>query len=241
MNSELKENKLEGNDTGRLKDYLNSERCINAGVVLISENNNKVKLGAMNPIYEKVLNIVEELKVKFSSEVEVTQITAEEWEKWTVEVSFFDTQNQDKSSINSSNSKKESIPEEVKVQKKTKENSKSLLEEVVKDEFSSKLIEKQDDKFDFFDIDESEDEDELDIIEESEFENNDDPVIKAAGSILSTCSKLKASDIHAEPLEDRMRIRYRIDGVLKEVYSLPKPKSKAITSRLKVLSKLDIA
>ncbi len=241
MNSELKENKLEGTDTGRLKEYLNSERCINAGVVLISENNNKVKLGAMNPIYEKVLNIVEELKVKFSSEVEVTQITAEEWEKWTVEVSFFDTQNQDKSTINSSNSKKESIPEEVKVQKKDQKNSKSLLEEVVKDEFSSKLIEKQDDKFDFFDFDESEDEDELDIIEESEFENNDDPVIKAAGSILSTCSKLKASDIHAEPLEDRMRIRYRIDGVLKEIYSLPKAKSKAITSRLKVMSKLDIA
>ena len=241
MNSELKENKLEGTDTGRLKEYLNSERCINAGVVLISENNNKVKLGAMNPIYEKVLDIVEELKVKFSSEVEVTQITAEEWEKWTVEVSFFDTQNQDKSTINSSNSKKESIPEEVKVQKKDQKNSKSLLEEVVKDEFSSKLIEKQDDKFDFFDFDESEDEDELDIIEESEFENNDDPVIKAAGSILSTCSKLKASDIHAEPLEDRMRIRYRIDGVLKEIYSLPKAKSKAITSRLKVMSKLDIA
>ena len=44
-------------------------------------------------------------------------------------------------------------------------------------------------------------------------------------------TRLKASDIHAEPLEDRMRIRYRIDGVLKEVYSLPKAKSKAITSR----------
>ena len=38
-----------------------------------------------------------------------------------------------------------------------------------------------------------------------------------------------------------MRIRYRIDGVLKEVYSLPKAKAKAITSRLKVMSKLDIA
>ena len=38
-----------------------------------------------------------------------------------------------------------------------------------------------------------------------------------------------------------MRIRYRIDGVLKEVYSLPKGRSKAISSRLKVMSKLDIA
>ena len=38
-----------------------------------------------------------------------------------------------------------------------------------------------------------------------------------------------------------MRIRYRIDGVLKEVYSLPKAKSKTITSRIKVMDKLDIA
>ena len=241
MNSELKENKIKETNAQGIKEFLNSERCTNAGVVLISENNNKVKLGAMNPIYEKVLNIVEELKVKYSSEVEVTQITAEEWEKWTVEVSFFDIPSQDKSITNSTTTKEETKSEKVQDQKKIQKNNKSLLEEVVNDEFSSKIIEKEDDKFDFFDFEESEDEDELDIIEESEFENNDDPVIKAAGSILSTCSKLKASDIHAEPLEDRMRIRYRIDGVLKEVYSLPKAKSKAITSRLKVMSKLDIA
>ena len=241
MNSELKENKIKETNAQGIKEFLNSERCTNAGVVLISENNNKVKLGAMNPIYEKVLDIVEELKVKYSSEVEVTQITAEEWEKWTVEVSFFDIPSQDKSITNSTTTKEETKSEKVQDQKKIQKNNKSLLEEVVNDEFSSKIIEKEDDKFDFFDFEESEDEDELDIIEESEFENNDDPVIKAAGSILSTCSKLKASDIHAEPLEDRMRIRYRIDGVLKEVYSLPKAKSKAITSRLKVMSKLDIA
>ena len=124
---------------------------------------------------------------------------------------------------------------------KTK-NKKSILEDMLNNEFSEELKDKQDDKFDFFDFeDDTEDEDELDIIEDVDLENNEDPVIKAAGSILSTCSRLKASDIHAEPLEDRMRIRYRIDGVLKEVYSLPKAKSKAITSRLKVMSKLDIA
>ena len=61
MNSELKENKIKETNAQGIKEFLNSERCTNAGVVLISENNNKVKLGAMNPIYEKVLNIVEEL------------------------------------------------------------------------------------------------------------------------------------------------------------------------------------
>ena len=74
MNSELKENKLEGTDTGRLKEYLNSERCMNAGVVLISENNNKVKLGAMNPIYEKVLDIVEELKLSFLQRLKLLKL-----------------------------------------------------------------------------------------------------------------------------------------------------------------------
>ena len=169
MNSELKENKIKETNALGIKEFLNSERCTNAGVVLISENNNKVKLGAMNPIYDKVLDIVEELKVKYSSEVEVTQITAEELEKWTVEVSFFDIPSQDKSITNSSTTKEETKSEKVQDQKKIQKNNKSLLEEVVNDEFSSKIIEKEDDKFDFFDFEESEDEDELDIIEESEF------------------------------------------------------------------------
>ena len=88
------------------------------------------------------------------------------------------------------------------------------MQEIINKEFAPELNNKQDDKFDFFDFDEDiEEEEEIDIIEDSELEDADDPVIKAAGSILSTCTRLKASDIHAEPLEDRMRIRYRIDGV----------------------------
>jgi len=138
------------------------------------------------------------------------------------------------------NNKPASSLDEDKTNKESINKQPSILQEVISKELSNNL--KQDDKFDFFDVEEdSEEEEEIDIIEDSELEDTDDPVIKAAGSILSTCIRLKASDIHAEPLEDRMRIRYRIDGVLKEVYSLPKAKSKAITSRIKVMSKLDIA
>ena len=84
-------------------------------------------------------------------------------------------------------------------------------------------------------------EDNSEIIEDSELLATNDPIVSAVGTILSACGRLKASDIHVEPMEDKMRIRYRIDGVLKEIYSLPKGISKAISSRLKVMSKLDIA
>ena len=259
MDSEIKEKEISGYSYKEIELFLTSEDCIEAGVVLISNNEKKVKLGAMNPIYQKVLDIKDELINNFKVDVEVSQITTEEWEKWNTSEDSFKDSNQiietpnlpihtdkkdhsiDSKSPEISNSDEDNFADQNTSKGSTKKN-KSLLEEMLNNEFSEELKDKQDDKFDFFDFeDDTEDEDELDIIEDSDLENNDDPVIKAAGSILSTCSRLKASDIHAEPLEERMRIRYRIDGVLKEVYSLPKAKAKAITSRLKVMSKLDIA
>ncbi len=259
MDSEIKEKEISGYSYKEIELFLKSEDCIEAGVVLISNDEKKVKLGAMNPIYQKVLDIKDELINNFKVDVEVSQITTEEWEKWNTSEDSFKDSNQiietpnltihtdkkdhsiDSKSPEISNSDEDNFADQNTSKGSTKKN-KSLLEEMLNNEFSEELKDKQDDKFDFFDFeDDTEDEDELDIIEDSDLENNDDPVIKAAGSILSTCSRLKASDIHAEPLEERMRIRYRIDGVLKEVYSLPKAKAKAITSRLKVMSKLDIA
>ena len=259
MDSEIKEKEISEYSNKEIELFLTSEDCIEAGVVLISNIEKKVKLGAMNPIYQKVLDIKDELINNFKVDVEVSQITTEEWEKWNTSEDSFKDSNQiidttnltthiekkdhsiDSKSPEISNSDEDNFADQNTSNGSTKKN-KSLLEEMLNNEFSEELKDKQDDKFDFFDFeDDTEDEDELDIIEDSDLENNDDPVIKAAGSILSTCSRLKASDIHAEPLEERMRIRYRIDGVLKEVYSLPKAKAKAITSRLKVMSKLDIA
>ena len=259
MDSEIKEKEISGYSYKEIELFLTSEDCIEAGVVLISNNEKKVKLGAMNPIYQKVLDIKDELINNYKVDVEISQITTEEWEKRNTSEDSFKDSNQiidtpnltihtdkkdhsiDSKSPEISDSDEDNFADQNISKGSTKKN-KSLLEEMLNNEFSEELKDKQDDKFDFFDFeDDTEDEDELDIIEDSDLENNDDPVIKAAGSILSTCSRLKASDIHAEPLEERMRIRYRIDGVLKEVYSLPKAKAKAITSRLKVMSKLDIA
>jgi type IV pilus assembly protein PilB len=67
------------------------------------------------------------------------------------------------------------------------------------------------------------------------------PVVKLVNLILTDAIKKNCSDIHIEPYEKTFRIRFRIDGVLYEVMKPPIKLKNAITSRLKIMSKLDIA
>ncbi len=67
------------------------------------------------------------------------------------------------------------------------------------------------------------------------------PIIKIVNGILIKAIKLGASDIHFEPYERSFRVRYRIDGVLRREMTLPIQIKNAIVSRLKIMSKLDIA
>jgi general secretion pathway protein E len=67
------------------------------------------------------------------------------------------------------------------------------------------------------------------------------PVIRLVSQIIARAVESQASDIHLEPFEDRMRIRYRHDGVLHEVDSQPARLIPAIISRVKIMSRLDIA
>jgi type IV pilus assembly protein PilB len=72
-------------------------------------------------------------------------------------------------------------------------------------------------------------------------DNSDAPVVKLVNLIITEAVQLRASDIHIEPFEDRIRIRYRIDGRLVERDNPPRRLLGAILSRIKILSKLDIA
>ena len=72
-------------------------------------------------------------------------------------------------------------------------------------------------------------------------EASDSPVVKLCSLIITEAVQLRASDIHIEPFEDRIRIRYRIDGRLVERDNPPRRLLGAILSRIKILSKLDIA
>jgi type IV pilus assembly protein PilB len=76
---------------------------------------------------------------------------------------------------------------------------------------------------------------------DEEVDEQSAPVVRLVQLIITEAVQLRASDIHIEPFEDRIRVRYRIDGVLVERDSPPKRLLGAILSRLKILSKLDIA
>ena len=76
----------------------------------------------------------------------------------------------------------------------------------------------------------------------SEIETSDDaPVINIVNSLISQSIKNGASDIHLEPQENGLRVRFRIDGVLREIASFPKHTQGAILSRVKIISNMDIA
>jgi type IV pilus assembly protein PilB len=68
----------------------------------------------------------------------------------------------------------------------------------------------------------------------------DSPISRALSAIMEFAAHNRASDIHIEPLENELRIRVRIDGVLREIMKLPKSTEPAIVSRVKILSNLKI-
>ena len=70
---------------------------------------------------------------------------------------------------------------------------------------------------------------------------DDSAVIKLANLIITTAIKMKASDIHIEPMEKEFRVRYRIDGALRKMDSPPKRLQGAIISRIKIMSKMKIS
>ena len=78
----------------------------------------------------------------------------------------------------------------------------------------------------------------IDILEATE---DDAPVIKFVNSLIFRAVKEKASDIHIEPYEKEIVVRFRIDGVLYDIIRQPKRAHAAIASRIKVMGTLDIA
>jgi len=71
--------------------------------------------------------------------------------------------------------------------------------------------------------------------------DDDAPIIRLINALLSESIKVNASDIHIEPFENRMRIRFRVDGMLREILKPPGNIAPLVISRIKVMAKLDIA
>ena len=85
----------------------------------------------------------------------------------------------------------------------------------------------------------------VDVLEEKEdaevVKEVEAPIVKLVNGIFVNAIKSGASDIHVEPYEQSLRVRYRVDGVMYTVMNLPTKIRAALTSRIKIMSKLDIA
>ena len=230
--------------TPELTSILSEKRCEECGVILISKTDSSINLGAMNPAYYEVKKLTKELKELGIEDVQITAISADDWERW-----------QDDSGNAVFTTEHEAIQEHIDAEAaELKENQLIKIENEnfehqnnidpgksegseISDELTDEMGLIGTEAF-FEDVEEEEET--VETIRPEE-ESSSDPIISAVTTILANCKKLKASDIHIEPQEAGLRVRYRIDGILKEVYSLPKSRTNAIISRLKIVSKLDIA
>ena len=241
-------------DTNEISKFLTPELCEDAGIIVIEIGEETLDLGAMNLDYIKVKKVIKTIESEYNLKVSLKQITSLEWETWfennhdtSVEkIQKSSTQNQTLEKINDA---EENVFNNEETNYFEKSNSESIQYNIQNSDESSinDDIELIDDANDEALIKLAQanigDDSELDndILFGEELTASNDPVIAGVASILSKCFTLKGSDIHAEPLEDRLRIRYRIDGVLKEAFAFPKSHVNPIISRIKIMSKLDIS
>lgn len=135
--------------------------------------------------------------------------------------------------------------EEIKFQTGT--NTEAILCEVDKlDTMIEKVLSSQDTGMEDLmddDLDDVEfsDEDDSKKDEVDSSEVDDTPVVRFVNKVLLDAINKKASDLHFEPYEKRYRVRFRIDGILREVASPPLNMAPRITARIKVMSKMDTA
>lgn len=78
-------------------------------------------------------------------------------------------------------------------------------------------------------------------MKEGGFDAQDAPIIQAVDYLFRTANEQRASDIHIEPKRENALIRFRIDGILHDMHRIPKVVNQAVTSRIKMLARLDIA
>tara|TARA_Y100001978_G_scaffold104423_1_gene93361 strand:- start:1480 stop:3078 length:1599 start_codon:yes stop_codon:yes gene_type:complete len=207
----------------------------------------------MNLDYIKVKKVINTIENIYNLEVDLKQITSLEWETWFENTHSLSVQTiQKQSFINNPDIKNNSAEVADKNDQIVESfdasdnlnNGELIDKDLPEEEINDGLIDDANDealiRLAQANIGDDSDMDN-DILFGEELTDSSDPVIAGVASILSKCFTLKGSDIHAEPLEDRLRIRYRVDGVLKEAFAFPKSHVNPIISRIKIMSKLDIS
>ena len=239
-------------DTNEISQFLTPELCEDAGIIVTNISDDKLDLGAMNLDYIKVKNLIKTIESKYDLQVSLKQITSIEWENWF--------ENNHGTSVESIQKKlNNSLYEERIIEEETSKIEELSYQEKSNSNRIQSILQNENEYIKNDDIEIIDDDNDEALIklaqanigDDSDLDNDtlfgeeltasNDPVISGVASILSKCFTLKGSDIHAEPLEDRLRIRYRIDGVLKEAFAFPKSHVNPIISRIKIMSKLDIS
>ena len=82
---------------------------------------------------------------------------------------------------------------------------------------------------------------EVDMADDDDAVDADTPIIKLVNTLIVEAFRMEASDIHLEPMADRFRVRYRIDGVCHEQPAPPRKLQAAVISRVKIMAEMDIA
>ena len=110
-------------------------------------------------------------------------------------------------------------------------------------ELKSRQLGGEIDDFDKVDSPAAQDEGLIDIKDLLEASDDDDeaPVIRFVNNLFVQSVRERASDIHIEPAEKELKVRFRVDGVLKEMYAPPKRFQSSITTRIKIMASLNIA
>lgn len=127
-------------------------------------------------------------------------------------------------------------------------NTKLNIEPIIVEHNKRKLIEQQFGDSGSFDFGDSEDFDlDIDINQENVKEEDDtpqgdeSPIVKYINKLLIDAIRMGASDLHFEPYEKMYRVRYRVDGVLRQIANPPLQMANRLASRLKVMSQMDIS
>ena len=107
------------------------------------------------------------------------------------------------------------------------------IDKYYEEETAKKLLEEFEDTYYTPNLEEIEEDELIDV--------NSAPIVKLVNSVVSQAVKMRSSDIHIEPFADEIRVRFRVDGNLQEIMSLPKISLSAIVTRIKIMAKMDIA
>ena len=249
---------------------LNNSVCEDAGIIPVSIEVGIIEIGAMNPDFIRVKEVISDIKRRFNVEVILKQITSSEWEEWfennssiqstdenkfanVIQETSYELNKQSTSNEDPSNDNLNNELDNFNIDNDENNDSINInyLNQTKNFHYDSKEIKEQGIEEDaqndkalikLAETNLGEDlENDADSFFGDEITKSKDPVISGVGSLLSKCFSLNASDVHIEPLEDRLRIRYRIDGMLDEVFAFPRSHISPIVSRIKIMSNLDIA